>query len=351
LHPNHSKKRFCFMKKLLKFLLYAVLSIVALVVVLGLFAKKDYHIERSIEIDAPQAMIYDYIRHFKNFDQWSPWTALDPEMTSTVSGTDGEVGALHSWKGNKKVGEGRQTITALAPDRIDIKTEFLEPYAGTSPTWFKLEPAGKKIKVSWAFDMHTPFPLNGLMMFTDVDAGVGKDYEMGLENLQRILEEMAHRKYRGFEVTIDETFPVRNYYGIRQTTDSSSYRKIFTGGLAKSIAVFEKSGVKPTGPAATLFWTRAGVKTDFTVGLPAAPGVVPAGLSAVETGGRKAYIIDYYGAYEGAGRAHGAMEEFMAANNLSSVPPAIEEYLVTPATEKDTSKWLTKVIYFAEPQK
>ena len=145
------------MKKLLKFLLYTALVIVALVVLLGVFAKKDYHIERSIEIDAPQAMIYDYIRSFKNFDQWSPWMALDPEMTSSVSGTDGEVGASHTWKGNEKVGEGRQTITALAPDRIDIKTEFVEPFAGTSPTWFKLEPAGSKIKVSWAFDMHAPF--------------------------------------------------------------------------------------------------------------------------------------------------------------------------------------------------
>jgi hypothetical protein len=41
----------------------------------------------------------------------------------------------------------------------------------------------------------------------------------------------------------------------------------------------------------------------------------------------------------------------LAANNLVYVAPAIEEYVVTPATEKDTSKWLTKVIYFAEPQK
>ena len=37
------------MKKLLKFLLYTALAIVALVVILGLFAKKDYHIERSLE--------------------------------------------------------------------------------------------------------------------------------------------------------------------------------------------------------------------------------------------------------------------------------------------------------------
>lgn len=339
-----------FMKKLLKFLLYTVLAIAALLTVFGLFAKKDYHIERSIEIDAPQAMIYDYIRHFKNFDQWSPWTALDPEMTSSVSGTDGEVGAMHSWKGNDKVGEGRQTITALAPDRIDIKTEFVEPFEGTSPTWFKLEPAGNKTKVSWIFEMHAPFPLNGLMMFTDVEAGVGKDYVMGLENLERILEDMAHQKYQGYEVTT-QNFPGQHYYGVRQTVDTTAVMPAFASGLSKATAAFEKAGVKSTGPPVAMFWTWEGGKTDFTVALPAAADLQIAGLTATKAGGRTAYMIDYYGDYEGSGKAHFAMDEFMTANKLTFVPPAMEEYVVTPATEKDTAKWLTKVIYFAEPKK
>ncbi len=339
------------MKKLLKFLLYTALGIVALLVILGLFAKKDYHIERSIEIDAPQAMIYDYVRYFKNFDQWSPWTALDPEMTSTVSGPDGQVGAMHTWKGNDKVGEGRQTITAIAADRIDIKTEFIEPFAGTSPTWFKFEPAGTKTKVSWAFDMHAPFPLNGLMMFTDVDAGVGKDYEMGLENLKRVLEEKAHEKFGGFAISIVENFPAGTYYGIRQNADTSTMMQLFATNLGKATAAFEKAGAKPTGPPVAIFWSWENGKTDFTTGFPAAAGQAPAGLTATELGGRKAYVIDYYGAYEGSEKAHMAMESYLTANNLVYVAPAIEEYVVTPATEKDTSKWLTKVIYFAEPQK
>ncbi len=179
--------------KFLKILLYTALAIVGLIVALGIFAKKQYHIERSIEIDAPKALVYDYARMFKNFEEWSPWTALDPAQKVTVSGTDGAVGAKHAWNGNDKVGEGSQTITAITPDRIETLTEFIRPYESKSPTFMAFADKGGKTNVTWGFDMTTPFPFNGLMMFTDVDKAIGKDYEMGLGNLKRITEEMARK--------------------------------------------------------------------------------------------------------------------------------------------------------------
>ena len=180
--------------KILKILLYIVLALVGLIVALGLFGKKQYHIERSIEIDAPKALVYEHVRHFKNFDAWSPWTALDPQQKTTISGTDGAVGAKHTWNGNDNVGEGSQTITSITADRIDLQTEFIRPFKSVSPTAFVFEDKGAKTKVSWTFDMKAPFPLNGFMMLTDVDKGIGKDYEMGLDNLKRITEELAKQQ-------------------------------------------------------------------------------------------------------------------------------------------------------------
>ncbi len=179
--------------KFLKILLYIALSIVALIVALGIFAKKEYHIERSTEINAPKALVYEYARMFKNFEEWSPWTALDPAQKVTLSGSDGEVGAKHAWNGNDKVGEGSQTITKITPDRIDILTDFKRPFESQSPTFMAFEDKGGKTNITWGVDMKMSFPLNGLMMFTDVDKAMGKDYEMGLGNLKRITEEMARK--------------------------------------------------------------------------------------------------------------------------------------------------------------
>lgn len=335
------------MKKALKFLLYTLLAVAALIAVLGLFAKKNYHVERSIEIDASRALVYDFVSHFNNFDQWSPWAALDPEMKTTVTGTDGTVGAVYAWNGNDNVGEGSQIITDLSPERIGIKTEFLRPFKSSSPTAINLKPVGNKTQVTWEFDMHAPFPLNAFMMFTDVDAAIGKDYEMGLENLRRVLEEIALKKYQGFTVE-KMAFPPRTYMGIRQQTDSVLVAKVFAAGMTK---IMKSLGATPlSGAPVGVYWTWANGKTDMAVAVPATQPV-PAGLATFDLGGGTAYVIECRGDYAQLGQAHFAMDEYMVANKLVSIAPAIEEYLVAAPAEPDTAKWLTKVIYFAEPLK
>ena len=54
--------------KIIKYFLYFVLGLVALIGLLGIFAKKSYHIERSIEIDAPKALVNEQIRLCKTFN-------------------------------------------------------------------------------------------------------------------------------------------------------------------------------------------------------------------------------------------------------------------------------------------
>ena len=83
--------------KVLRILLYIVLALVALFLVVGLFAKKDFHMERSAVIDAPKNLVYDQVRLFSNIRIWSPWTGLDKNLQSSIAGEDGAVGAIYSW--------------------------------------------------------------------------------------------------------------------------------------------------------------------------------------------------------------------------------------------------------------
>lgn len=336
------------MVKFLKFLLYAALTILVVVIALGLFGKKDYRVVRSISIDAPRSMVVDYVRHLENFKEWSPWTALDPGMQISVTGVDGEVGASYQWKGNDKAGEGSQTITALKEDQIILKTEFIRPFKSSSETRFDFTLEEGLTKVSWVYDWKAPFPLNGLMMLTDIDAALGKDFVMGLENLERILEERAHRKYLGFEVKEEEAWAERIYAGIRQTVDTAQIGKAYSAGLQKTVGLLSKAGGSPAGPATALYWSWEGGRSDFMAAFPVNATTTTSGLATYKLGGRKAYMIEYLGGYEGVGTAHAAMDIYCLENGLKIVPPAIEEYVVGPDSEPDTSKWLTKVIYFAD---
>ena len=60
------------------------------------------------------------------------------------------------------------------------------------------------------------------------------------------------------------------------------------------------------------------------------------------------YIIDYYGSYEGLMYAHLALDNYLKQKGLKMRSPVIEEYLTDPGAEPDTSKWLTRIYYFAE---
>lgn len=338
------------MVKFLKFLLYAALTILVVVIALGLFGKKDYRVVRSISIEAPRSMVYDYVRHLENFKEWSPWTALDPMMQISVSGVDGEVGASYSWKGNDKAGEGSQTIKSITNDQIVLQTDFVRPFKSSSETRFDFSTEEGLTKISWVYDWRAPFPLNGLMMLTDIDEALGKDFVMGLENLERILEERAHRKYLGFEVIEETLLDERTYVGLRQVADTAQIGKVYSAAIQKTIGTMTKAGLSPGGSATALYWSWDGGKSDFMAAFPLISGSVPSGLVSFKAGGRNAYVIEYRGAYEGVGTAHAAMDVYCLENGLKIIPPAIEEYVVGPETESDTLKWLTKVIYFADPK-
>lgn len=337
--------------KLLKVLLYIILAVIVLFLGAGLFARKNYHIERSVEIDAPQALIHEHARYFKNFHTWSPWQHLDPNQKESIEGPDGQVGAVHKWVGNDDVGEGQQTITAITPDRIDTEVKFIKPFESTSPTFMAFKADGKKTTVSWAMDIHIAFPWNGMAMFTDVDAGVGKDYEQGLQNLKKVCEAIAHKKYRGYEVAETE-LPTAYYAGVRKVVPFPDIPAFFGANLPKVLETAQKGGATLAGPPSGLFWSydeQAG-KSDMAAAVSiAAAQKFGNGISVFTLPGGQALEIDYYGPYAKTGEAHLAMDEYMTEKKLRSIPPVVEWYVTDPGIEKDTSKWLTKVIYYVEP--
>lgn len=338
--------------KILKILLYLVLGLVALLVLLGLFAKKDYHIERSIEIDAPKALIYDHVRYFKNFESWSPWAKLDPAVKTTITGTDGEVGATYSWQGNDDVGAGRQVITAMTADRIDMEVRFTEPFESTSPTYLVFESKEAKTRVTWAFDMHVVFPWNGLAMFTDMDAAIGKDYAQGLENLKAVCEAMAHKKYRGYEVAEME-IPDKFYVGVRKSIPIAEIAAFYALNLKKAFDAIQKKGAALAGAPTGLYWSfdeQTGT-TDMAAAMPVTENQnYGPGLTVFQVAKGQALLIEFFGAYDSLANAHFAMDDYMTEKKLQSIPPVIEEYVTDPGQEPDTAKWLTRVIYYVQPK-
>lgn len=171
-------------------ILYILLGIIILFVLLALIAPKDYKVSRSIVINKPLPEVFQYLKHIKNQDQWSPWKKRDPNMKQEFVGTDGEVGFIAKWDGNKEVGLGEQEIINITENvSVEARLRFFKPWKSESDAITKVEDMGNgKTKVTWGFSGKNKIPANIFMMLYNVDKHVGKDFEEGLASLKEVLE-------------------------------------------------------------------------------------------------------------------------------------------------------------------
>lgn len=161
-------------------------------VCLGLVLPSQVHLERSIAIDASPQQIYPLISDFKQWDQWSPWAQIDPNADFKISGK-GLKQKMSWFSRDAQVGKGSQEFILLdKPTHIKTHLDFGQQ--GEAVASFDLVPEGSATKVTWSLDtdMRAGVPLYmkpfsayfGFFM----DGMVGKNYEQGLNNLQKVVQ-------------------------------------------------------------------------------------------------------------------------------------------------------------------
>jgi carbon monoxide dehydrogenase subunit G len=166
-----------------------VVLAVAAILLLALTKPNSFRVERSTTIAAPPEKITALIDDFHQWNAWSPWAQLDPNMKTTYSGPTSGVGSVYEWEGNSKVGKGRMEILAVEPTKTTIKIDFLQPFEGRNTTDFVLEPQGTATRVNWI--MNGPirfFPGKVMSVFTTMDKVIGPDFDKGLTNLKSAAE-------------------------------------------------------------------------------------------------------------------------------------------------------------------
>lgn len=170
--------------------LYIILGIIALLLLAGLVISKEIRATKEIIINKPASDVFNYIKYIKNQDNYSKWASLDPNMKSEHRGTDGTVGFVNNWSGNKKVGEGEQEITAIEEGKaLYTDLRFIKPFksfAKAKMTTTAID-AGST-KVTWGFESKMNYPMNLMKLLMNMNEMVGKDFSTGLTNLKSVLE-------------------------------------------------------------------------------------------------------------------------------------------------------------------
>lgn len=177
------------MKKVALGILAALATIVLGILGVAATRSDDFRCERSRTLPVAVRDVAPMLTDLRNWNRWSPWSALDPAMRLVYSEDPTGVGAFYTWEGNEAVGKGRMAISAVAEERggtrVDYDLTFLEPFPSEADVTIAATPVGEGSRVTWTMRSKRGLMEKVFGLFVDMDAMLGRDFERGLANLER----------------------------------------------------------------------------------------------------------------------------------------------------------------------
>jgi uncharacterized protein YndB with AHSA1/START domain len=169
-------------------ILLVVAGIIALLLIIALFMKKEHYVNREIIINAPRQKVFDFLKLLKNQDQFNKWARADKDRKEETKGTDGTVGFIYSWSGNKRAGEGEKEIMNIVEGkRIETEIRFIKPMRISACVIMETEPlSDNQTKVTLSNAGTLKYPLN--IMIPMFEKNFAKDMDISLSTLKNILE-------------------------------------------------------------------------------------------------------------------------------------------------------------------
>jgi effector-binding domain-containing protein len=339
--------------KMMRLLFFFILAVIVVTAALSFLLPTSQKIERSEVINAPAKTIYQQLVKLENFNKFSVWSQQDSAAVYTINGTDGTIGAYSSWTGSPEIsGEGKIEITALQQDRkVEHKLHFTQPKEGNASSVFTLNENNGLTTVTWSFEMATPRPWNIFNLFYSMDKQMGKDFEQGLAALKSTIEQLAGTAENNNYEVLTMDFPSTTFAVIRQQVKWSDIYSFQLQHLPIIRSEAIKANASP-GTASSLFynWDEKNQLTDMAAALPVIKGAVLNNslvkIENIPTG--KAVYVNHYGSYEKAINTFNSIHAYLDKHKLKQKFPIIQQYITGPASEKDTTKWLTKIVFLVE---
>jgi hypothetical protein len=169
-------------------ILLVVIGIIALLLIIGLFMRREHFVRREIVINAPLEKVFDYLRLLKNQQHFNKWAMADPGRNTEYRGTDGKVGFIIAWNGNKDAGEGEKEIMNIVEGKkVDTQVRFVKPMATTADVGFETKSiTANQTKVSMSNAGTLKYPMN--IFIPVAEKKFPKDMDASLATLKTIIE-------------------------------------------------------------------------------------------------------------------------------------------------------------------
>jgi effector-binding domain-containing protein len=327
--------------KALKIIGIILLVIILIIVGYGMTLSGEAHLERSIVINAPVEKVFKEVNSFNTITAWSPWTKLDPEMTTEYSGAAAGVGAKYSWASEvQEVGVGSQEILESRKNEY-VKNKMDFGIDGDFYAEFILEPVEAGTNVTWSYSGKVE-SLFWKLLLLGVEGQLGPMYEEGLVNLKAFVEGLPDYTIAIEEVE-SEGIP---YLGIRvlMPTNTEEIGPKMGQLYGQLGAYMGQNAIEMAGMPMTVYYFNDDSSIDMECAMPTTEKVAASTdviLSKVTYAGSLLKGI-HLGNYSALEASHNQLMSYLADNDYEQAGEMYEIYVNDPG-EVDTANWQTDI--------
>jgi len=331
--------------KFLKWLLYIVLAIAALILIIPLFLPAEVNVGTTIEVTASPEEVFQVAATFTDRGLWDPWLESDSTSSWETVPSDQYVGSTYSWKGDR-IGTGRMRIDSVAYGRHIWASIWFGPDPNPSQVEWVLEPVGTGTLINWKFHTSAGYPIGRIMM-----------------NLMKgSLQESFERGMRNFNDYITANPPVLSLLSpITEGTMPAMYAMVAMGEgtmeemedqmmvlYNKVLASIQNQGLQISGPPFSQYLEYdAGTNTTtFLAGFQvSSPGVAEGDVLARSYPAVKVMQAVHSGPYNQLYLSYDAFSMYFRENGITPKGQAFEFYYNNPMEVKDVTKLKTLIAF------
>jgi hypothetical protein len=273
---------------ILKSILKILAGMVVLILIISFFLPSQIHVERTGLVKNNPETVFKLVNNLPDWEKWSPWHHIDPNMKIQYGEVKEGKGAYYSWTSDhKNVGNGKMTISDVKPtDYIKTEMDFMENGKGTAE--FFLRPVEGGTEVKWTMDTDVGMNPIGRIFGLFMDKMIGPDYEKGLHNLDSVAQMV---KPEEFTIQLEMgTAPAQKLLLIKATAKEAEIGNKLGEIYGRITGLIGENGLQMAGaplaiyetPQDGIFTFEAGIPVDKKPGKPLPKDVIYKETSEME---------------------------------------------------------------------
>ncbi len=325
------------------YLIIGILVLIAVALIYLATIDGSYEVKRSKRVNADKQTVYDKLRDFKSWPDWSPWLMHEPEAKLVFSDHFSDVGGFYTWDG-QHVGAGKLSHIQLdQPSRIQQRLEFTRPFKSVCDVDFEIIEVNNQAEITWTMRGRMPFLFR--FMAKKTAEMIGKDYELGLAMLAGKLDSEAEfpgLSFDGEQTRQSQTALCQSFSG--EVSEMETAMRAGYPALVEYIKT--NNGVITDAPLAV--YHKVDLKTmyfDCDFAVPVKEGLDPGNYQIKQLPVGRFFKITLHGSYEFLELAwysaycHLRMHKIKHAKNR----PSMEVYITDPETVNSTNQLVTEL--------